>query len=415
MTASLENASIAARPPTKAAGVVALAGAVGAYGASLSIISTTASLYLADAVHTGALAIGLFFTGRGAIGIVVTLAAGRASDRMRDRRLALALAGLAAALGAACFALLHGYVAAFLAGAVLLNLGGVAFSQLFAYAREHAEARERAATAFTSAIRSVFSAAWVIGPPFGFYLLTRYGFRPLYLTAAGLFLIVAVLGRWGLPRIPAGTPRAATAAERRLGKRLLGPLRGLERRTYALLAAIVLFGVVNQVYGIDIALYVTKDLHLSSSLVGWMAGLSAGLEIPVMLLAGRFADRLGKRRLVIAAAGGAALFCCLLTLVRSAPVLLVLQIPNAAWTAVALSIPMIMVQDEVPGGAGTSSALYSTAYTTAGLIAGAVTGVTAAALGFRDVFWVCAGLSVLALVLLVGRGVFRRRGGLAPH
>jgi MFS transporter, SET family, sugar efflux transporter len=316
-------------------------------------------------VHAGALAIGLFFAGRGAIGIVVSLAGGRLSDRMRDRRVPLALSGLAGALGAACFAVLHGYAAAFVAGAVLLNLGGVAFSQLFAYAREHAEARELGTTAFTSAIRSVFSASWVVGPPFGFYLLSRYGFRPLYLTAAGLSLITALLGRWGLPRLSAAAPLAATAGH------LNTSLRSLGRRTYVLLAAIVILGVVNQIYSIDVALYVTKDLHLGTSLVGWLAGLSAGLEIPVMI--------------------------------SSPSALLALQLVNAAWTAVALSIPMVMIQDEVRGGAGTSAALYSTTYTSAGLIAGAVTGVTAAAIGFRNVFWVCAGLSVLAVLLLAAR------------
>lgn len=379
------------------AAVAALAGALGAYGVSLAIISTTTSLYLANVVHAGALAIGLFFAGRGAIGIVVGLAGGRLSDRMRDRRVPLALSGLAGALGAVCFAVLHGYAAAFVAGAVLLNLGGVAFSQLFAYAREHAEARELGTTAFTSAIRSVFSASWVVGPPFGFYLLSRYGFRPLYLTAAGLSLITALLGRWGLPRLSATAPPAATAGH------LSTSLRSLGRRTYVLLAAIVILGVVNQIYSIDVALYVTKDLHLGTSLVGWLAGLSAGLEIPVMIVAGRVADRVGKLRLMIAAAGGAVVFFCLLPLVSSPPALLALQLVNAAWTAVALSIPMVMIQDEVRGGAGTSAALYSTTYTSAGLIAGAVTGVTAAAIGFRNVFWVCAGLSVLAVLLLAAR------------
>jgi MFS transporter, SET family, sugar efflux transporter len=164
-----------------------------------------------------------------------------ASAPARGAPASAAVAALAGALGAACFAVLHGYAAAFVAGAVLLNLGGVAFSQLFAYAREHAEARELGTTAFTSAIRSVFSASWVVGPPFGFYLLSRYGFRPLYLTAAGLSLITALLGRWGLPRLSAAAPLAATAGH------LNTSLRSLGRRTYVLLAAIVILGVVNQI------------------------------------------------------------------------------------------------------------------------------------------------------------------------
>lgn len=375
-----------------ARGVTALAGAVGAYGIANAALSTTTSLFLSDAVHATALAIGLFFTWRGALGIVVNLAGGWVSDRLSDRRRPLAVAALAGAAGSLCLAALRSYLAVLTFTLVLLSISGVCFAQLFAYAKEHAQARGRAVTPFTSTIRSVFSAAWVIGPPFGFYLLTRYGFGPLYVAVAGLFGVAALLGRWVVPAVP--------ASEEPTGRT---PLGRLGRPTYLLLLAIVLLSVVNQMYSIDVALYVTKDLRHGSSLVGWMAGLGAGLEIPVMIVAGRVADRFGMLRLVIASAAGAVVFFCLLPLAGSAPLLLALQLPNAAWTAVALSIPMIMVQQEVPGGAGTSASVYSTAYTTAGVIAGAVTGVTAAAVGYRDVFWVCAGLSALAAVLLVCR------------
>jgi MFS transporter, SET family, sugar efflux transporter len=240
----------------------------------------------------------------------------------------------------------------------------------------------------------VFSAAWVVGPPLGFFLLNEYGFGPTYVAAAGLCMITAAAGLFGLPRLsaPPRLPSSPGARAARLGRRIL-----------LLLAATTVLGVVNQMYSIDIALYVTKDLHLGASLVGWMAGLGAGLEIPVMIVVGRIADRVGKLRLVIAASAGAVVFFCLLPLAGSVPALLALQVLNAAWTAVAMSIPMLMIQQEVPGGAGTSSSLYSSAYTIAGLVSGAVTGVTAAAVGYRNVFWVCAGLSVLATILLAAR------------
>ncbi|HEX6524022.1 MAG TPA: MFS transporter [Streptosporangiaceae bacterium] len=374
--------------------MAALAGATGAYGISVAVIYTTTSLFLANAVHAAALEIGLFFAGRGVIAIVVNLLVGRYSDRLRDRRLLLGYSAAAGALGALCFAALRGYVAVLVTGAVLFNLGGVTFSQLFAYVKEFAEARGHPVTAFGSMMRSVFSAGWVVGPLFGFFLLNRYGFGPTYVAVAGLFLITAVASLCGLPRV-SDPPRAGSTS----GMRATRP----GRHTLLLLAAVIVLGVVNRMYGIDIALYVTKDLHLGAAVVGWMAGVAAALEIPVMITVGRVADRVGKLRLVIAASLGAAVFFSLLPLVGSVPALLALQVLNAAWTAVALSIPMLMVQQEVPGGAGTSSSMYSTAFTTAGLIAGAVTAVTADAVGFRNVFWVCAGLSVLATGLLAAR------------
>jgi MFS transporter, SET family, sugar efflux transporter len=384
-----------------------LAGAIAAYGVLTAFIATTTSLFLADAVHAAPLLIGLFFAGQGAVAIVVGLVAGPVSDRLPDRRLLLVVAGAGGAAGAVCFAVLRDYAAVLVTGAVFFSIGGMGFSQLFAYANEFAKAHGRPVTAFTSAIRSVFSASWVIGPPAGFFLLTRYGFGPLYLTVAGLALATGALGL-RLRRMPP-TPRPGPApggegpATRRGRGAALASLSALSGRTWLLLGAIVVLGVVNQMYAIDIALYVTRTLHLGAQLVGWMAGLGAALEIPIMIVAGRVADRFGKLRVVLAGAVAAAVFFCLLPLARSAAPLLALQTLNAAWIAVIMSIPMVMVQDEVRGGAGAASALYTSAFMSASLLAGAITGVTATAIGFGNVFWVCAALSAVAAGMLLAR------------
>jgi SET family sugar efflux transporter-like MFS transporter len=193
--------------------------------------------------------------------------------------------------------------------------------------------------------------------------------------------------------------------------------RALPARLWLLVSAVVVIGVVNQVYGINIALYVTRDLHRGAQLVGWMAGACAGLEIPVMIAAGRLAGRVGRTRLVIAATMGAAVFFCLLPLAHSAAALLGLQVLNAAWVGIALSLPMVMIQDEAPGGAGQSSSLYTSALVTAQLLAGAIAGVTASAIGFGNAFWVCAALCAVATALLAARELSPggRQGGKAAR
>ena len=383
---------------TVAREVAPLVGGIGACGLVTAFLNSTASLFLVDAVRAAPLLIGLFFAARGAVSIVVSLAAGAVSDRLPDRRLLLVIGGVGGAIGGVCFAELRDYVAVLVTGAVFFSIGGVTFNQLFAYANDYARARERPVTSFTMAVRSVFSASWVIGPPAGIFLLTKFGFGPLYLTVGGLCLVTAALGL-GLRRLP---PPPAPAA--RLAPRSAAFL-SLPGRTWLLLGALVALGVVNQMYNIDIALYVTKTLHLETQLVGWIVGLGAALEIPIMIVAGRFADRFGKLRVVVASAVGAIVFFCLLPLAKSVAPLLALQVLNAAWTAVALSIPMVMIQEEAPGGAGAGAALYSTTFMSASLLAGAVTGVTATAIGYGNVFWVCAGLSVFATGLLVARAV----------
>jgi MFS transporter, SET family, sugar efflux transporter len=377
--------------------------ATGFFGIAESVFGTTTSLFLADAVRVGPLLIGLYFTGCAVAGIGVNLAAGRLSDRLTDRRLALALTGLAGAAGALIFIVVRSYAVVFVTGAVLFSLNGAYLSQLFAYVKEFAESTGREVTAFSSAVRSVFSAGWIIGPPAGFFLLAHLGFGLMYTCAAGLLLITALLGRWFLPALD--LPRRPAAADTGNGH-LPGMRRVLAtvpRRTWLLLGSVTAVNVADQMYLIVIALYVTKNLHLSPSLVGLMAGICAALEIPLMITVGRLAERVGKLRVVAAAMVLAVIFFCLLPVAGSTPVLIALQLPNAMWTAAIMSIPMVIVQEEVPGGSGTASSLYSSTFPLAQLLAGAITGVVAAQAGYRNVFWICAGLCALATALLLYR------------
>jgi len=393
-----------------------LAGTIGLYGATSAFLAATTSLFLADAVRVGPLLIGFFFTWRGVVAVATNQPAGRLSDRLPDRRLLIAVACVAGALGSLGLAVLRNYVAVLVTETVFLSVGGLGFTQMFAYANELAQARGRPVTEFMTWMRSVFSAAWVIGPPAALFLLTRFGFGPLYLATAGLSLGCAALAYWGLRRVPAPPQKAGAAGagdmgagdtstgdtgRRRRGRGLRALAQALPRRTWLLLCVVVALGVVNQMYAIDIALYITKDLHLGAQLVGWIAGVSAALEIPIMIMVGRVADRLGKRRVLLAATVGATAFFCLMPLAKSAAPLLALQVLNAAWVAVAMSLPMIMLQEEAPGGAGSSSALYSSAFMSASLLAGAITGVTAAAVGYGGVFWACAALAAVAGGLLL--------------
>jgi len=59
-----------------------------------------------------------------------------------------------------------------------------------------------------------------------------------------------------------------------------------------------------------------------------------------------------------------------------------------AFQGTSLSIPMVMVQDEAPGGPGSSSALYTSAFGVAGMLADAVTGAVTTAVGYGNLFWV---------------------------
>jgi len=320
---------------------------------------------------------------------------------VRDRRVLLAVAGAAGAIGYVTLAGVHNYPLVLVTGMVFLSIGGITFGQLFAYANTYAAAERRDVTAFSSVMRAVFSAAWVVGPPLGLFLLGGLGFRSFYLVVAGLSLVSAVVGRWGLP--PAAAPiRVRPERKRRTpgGRRKL-PV--LPARLWLLLAVVLVLGIVNQMYFIDIPLHVTKDTGHGAQLVGWMAGVTAAAEIPVMVIAGRIARRVGPGRIVGASAVAGIALYGLLPFAMSVPALLVMAALNGVYQGVSLSIPMVMVQDEAPGGPGSSSALYTSAFGVAGMLAGAVTGAVTTAVGYGNLFWVCAALSGCAALLMAAR------------
>jgi SET family sugar efflux transporter-like MFS transporter len=376
---------------------IPLAGSIAIFGLTMAGQNTTLSLFLVNAVHAAPFFVGLFFTARAASGMVAGLVTGWVSDRMRDRRVVIGVTSLAGAAGALCLALLRDYALLLVSGVVFASIGAGAFGQLFAYANEFATGRGRDVTFFTSVMRSLFSAAYIVGPPLGLFIMAKYGFRPLYLGITGLSLVSAAVGRWGLRHAPSKVSTRAAPGSRERGA-VWRAVRSasMPARTWLLLGVVVVLTTVNQMFNIDISLHVTKDLGLSPQLVGWMLGLAAGLEIPVMIGAGRVAMRVGRGRLVGMSALLAVVSFCLLPVAATSVALLGIAALSGIWQGVALSIPMVMIQEEAPGGVGTSSALYGATFGAASMIAGAVTGVTASALGYGNVFWVCAGLSGVA-------------------
>jgi SET family sugar efflux transporter-like MFS transporter len=255
-------------------------------------------------------------------------------------------------------------------------------------------------------MRAVFSAAWVVGPPLGLFLLSGLGFRSFYLVVACLSLVSAVVGRWGLPRVAAparagrGRPRRAPAGRWKV------PV--LPARLWLLLAVVLVLGIVNQMYFIDIPLHVTKDTGHGEQLVGWMAGVTAAAEIPVMIVAGRVARRVGPGRIVGASALAGIAVYGVVPFAASVPALLAMAALNGVFQGVSLSIPMVMVQDEAPGGPGSSAALYTSAFGVAGMLAGAVSGAVTTAVGYGNLFWVCAAMSGCAAILMAVRASLAR-------
>ncbi|MFF7974926.1 MFS transporter [Streptomyces sp. NPDC007905] len=383
-------------------GLVANTGLIGVSGA---MMSTSGSLFLADEIGVGPLMIGLFFLGRGILGVFSGLAFGALSDRIGNRRLLLAVCTLLSAVGTFAYVVVRDYYLLFAVGAVFFALGSACFPQLLAYTREFARTRSLDATFFNSLLRALTSMTWVIGPPLGFLLIGTRGFGVMYLVVTAMYLLAGGLCLGLLPN----EPRAVEARPKNGN-----PFSGTGRSSWILLIATVLLLTVNSVYQIDIALFVTKQLAYDTSFTGLLLGLASALEIPVMMYLGARAERIGKWRLVTYAAVLGTLFFAALPLAESKAALLALQALNAFFMAVVLSIPVTILQEAMPDRVGAASSLFTGAFQVGVMLGGATAGVVTEWAGYARVFWVCALLTALAAVLLALGGRPGPLGAQAP-
>lgn len=374
----------------------ALLGITGMGGVADAMLITSTSLFLSDAVGAKPLMIGLFFSSRSVIEIVAGLVVGALSDRIGNRRAILALCSFLSAAGGVCYYASRDYYVLLVATAVFFGIGSAGFAQTFAYTWDFARNRALNATFFNGVSRSVNSMAWIVGPPLAFLLIGRgQGFGVLYLTIAILYAGAGLLCLWRLPDLK------AEAREERAGS----PFRDVGLKAWVMMGAVVLLLAVNTVYQIDIALFITKNLHYGTAFTGLLIGLAAALEVPVMMYVGARSARFGNWRLVLAAAWCATFFFGVLPLVHARWLLLVLQLPNAAWAAIVLSIPFTVIQDELSGRVGVASALYTSAFQTGIVLGGAVAGIVTQWAGYTDVFWACAVFTACAALLLAwGKG-----------
>lgn len=376
-----------------------LALAVLLLGFALSLASPYMALFGVNRAHMTPLQLGIFLSVNAISSVLISTRLARWSDRLPDRKPLVLLTLGAAALGYGLLSVLRGYPALLVTGAVLLGTGAAAFPQLFSFARAQfagtgGSLPDRAVTL----LRSVFSLAWVVGPGLGAWALAELDFGGLFLLAASGFALAGLLV-WRVPPAPAEplpTPPRAQAGEKR-------PQRPLAWVAFAF----VLYGMSMSMGMTMFPLLITKVLHGTDAQVGFLVGLCALLEIPVMLAFVVVRRLPATERLVKYALALFVLHFALLYLAAGMPLLTVTQGVRAVVIAVMAGLGMAYFQELMPGRLAAATTLFANTTNLGAMLAGIVSGACAQLFGYRAVFLLCGLLTLGAwLVMAV---VTRRR------
>lgn len=342
------------------------------------------------------------------VGALVTMLIGYASDRLPDRRILVLLAAVAGATGMGLIYFGRSQMAFIIAITVIWPFGFAMFSQNFAYVRVYYNERapDRAHFMIT-ALRTVFSVAWVIVPPLAGYVAAQYSVFDVFLISALAYLACGVIFA---VMMTDGTTRIAAAP---IAKRHANDRRGLlPTPVVAGLAGILIINVAMRLVSLAMPLSIVTRLGGTVTDVGIYAGIAAALEIPFMLMWGYLGRWLTREAIIIGNGLLLGVYIALVSQARSVADVFWLQAINGIAAAALLSVTISYMQDAIKGRVGLSTSLMDVVGISATLVGATVFGVLSAGGDYQLVLVTASGVAIVGgLVMLAGNG---RQLRLAP-
>jgi SET family sugar efflux transporter-like MFS transporter len=370
------------------------------------VVGPFLSLFLSTEVHAGPLGTTIFLITAPLSGVVASTLLGRLSDRRAIRRTLLIVAAAAGMVGTGFTAFVRDYWVLLGLAATATALAGSLFPQTFAYARQVLLRDDPGRAAFgISALRTVFSLAWVAGPPLAAALLELGGFRYVYGMAATMYAVAGLVAILWLDKIPASAAHAVDSPEQGPGHRLR-----LVRTIVGFTCLMCPLTLAIQA----LPLFIRTELRGDVAQAGLVLGLCAALEIPLMLGLGALAGRIPLRNLVLCGAVCGVLYYGLVALSHHVTPLFAGQILNALYIAAVSGLGMSYVQDMLPSQPGRASTLFSNTFPIGAVLAGPMFGL-AQHFGYRLAYVLATTLSLAGLLLLATDRGHRAYAGSLPR
>ncbi|WDB47800.1 sugar efflux transporter [Escherichia albertii] len=385
-----------ATTPSKILDITAAAFLIVAFltGIAGALQTPTLSIFLADELKARPIMVGFFFTGNAIMGILVSQFLARHSDKQGNRKLLILLCCLFGVMACTLFAWNRNYFILLSTGILLSSFASTANPQMFALAREHADMNDRETVMFSTFLRAQISLAWVIGPPLAYELAMGFSFKVMYLTAAIAFVLCGLIVWLFLPSIQKSIPATTRPVD-------MSTTSHSRRDTWLLFVVCTMMWGANNLYIINMPLFIIDELHFTDRLAGEMIGIAAGLEIPAMLIAGYFIKRIGKRFLMLIAIVSGICFYASVLMATTPTVELELQILNAIFLGILCGIGMLYFQDLIPGKIGFATTLYANTSRVGWIIAGSLDGIMVEIWSYHSLFWLAIGMLSIAMICLL--------------
>lgn len=360
-------------------------------GIADALQTPTLSRFLTDEIKVSPFLVGLFFSISAIAEVVISFLLALYSDKQGNRRNIILFCCAMGIIDSIIFAFTRHYITLVIAVVLLASLASAAMPQIFALAREYAIKSGRNIVTFNALLRAQISLAWVLGPPLSFILVVDFGFITMYLFAAVLFLLAIIVVVSLLPSMHRKDVKKVKAVGH--SENILS-----NPSVILLFIATVFMWTSNMMYIIDMPLYTEQTLKLSLALPGHLMGISAAIEIPVMLIASLLVPRFGKKELFCFGIVCGMVFYSGMILFENEWVLICLQLFNGIFIGIIASIGIIYFQDLMPNRAGVASTLFTNGIACSVILAGLIQGSITEFFGHHVIYLIALGMIVISFL-----------------
>lgn len=339
------------------------------------------------------------------LGTFVSLGLGYLSDKLPDRRLLVLFTAVAGILAHGLIYLWPTQLAFAVAMGLIMPIAGACYGQSFGYVRVYyLTHRPDRADFMVTALRTVFTLAWIIVPPLAGWVASEFSIFDVYLASSLSYAMIALI--FALLMSDTSTAVQMPTPVRAEGASLMSAFALRPGTLAGLIGLIVMTGAM-RILTLTVSLFIVTDLGGTVTDVGLYAGITAATEAPFMLLLAYLTTRMTKETLLAAAGLVMAVFIGLTSQLTSVGALFWLLVLNGLGTAALMSVNISYVQDAIRGRVGLSTSLMDVVAIAANLLGAAGFGILAGGGDYRFTLMVAAGLSVVGAAVMAGGNLSR--------
>lgn len=358
-------------------------------GTTIATFVPIMSLYLTDVVKASEYQVGFYYIIFSTLGIAVTQFLAKLSDTRISRRFLVKFASFSGVCAALIYMNFPYYYLIITVGVLFLSTSSIANAQIFASGREYSIYKYGQSVLFTSFMRASFALAWVVAPPIGYWIYNEYGYETLFKFTVLSFALYGLVSHFFLPNTSLSFLQNEDKSQSKEDKISDKLLEGQEssltqpqsietsskmdepkdkilgnKDVMLLFVAFALMWTCNFLYLVSMPIYIKNELQVSETLPGFMMATCAGLEVPIMIVGGYFARKIGIKILIQISVCSAFLFY--LTFINIPAdseyvktMFICSQLLNATYIGLFAGLGMVYFQELLPSIPGQATSLFN--------------------------------------------------------